>query len=652
MVNKNDGADPQLRKAIRQKMRAIYKSQGLIHREAVKTTYTSDHPTRARYISIIVEDYADHLEGKKTKSKQAVDKKPAEAKKAGEPSTGPAPKDGFTFTFAPSVDFWPTAPQQALPFRPAAPAKSVSASKDPVSESGSEYDSEDEGSIEYSDTSETDPEEQNGAPDNAILQDFKQHLAGSRDKKQSASTPSVLPSLNVQKQFLSSNDADDEASNGQTAGLENAVLVSAAVESDGKRMPSQFALLGELKHTKESPAGREKDDRVILNTNVPFSAFICGLQGSGKSHTTACIIENCSMTMPALGNLQKSVSTLVLHFNEYSSNLNSQPSEAAFLASVLPKYASAQKPIPLRVLVSPTNYRNLAKMYAHIPNVKVLPFKLQPRNLNISMMLSLMSMSQTDAMPLYMAQVIRVLRQMAMESGGSFDYRDFRRRLNDLRLDRAQTPFLYQRLDLLDSYLDLDGRVTGDYFVDGGVTILDLSCPFVDQSTACILFRIAINLFLHAHPSRGKMIVADEAHKYMTDTSAAKELTETFLTIIRQQRHLGVRTVISTQEPTISPKLIDLCSITIIHRFTSPEWYSAIKTHLPIERSNSTNEHGIPAGLYHIANLQTGEAVVFAPLAHLVDERGDELDTKHDTFRLRIRKRITWDGGRTIVAVR
>jgi DNA helicase HerA-like ATPase len=138
----------------------------------------------------------------------------------------------------------------------------------------------------------------------------------------------------------------------------------------------------------------------------------------------------------------------------------------------------------------------------------------------------------------------------------------------------------------------------------------------------------------------------------MTDSSAAKELTETFLTIIRQQRHLGVRTIISTQEPTISPKLIDLCSITFIHRFTSPQWYSVLRSHIPIEKGNDKNEHGMSDGLYRIANLRTGEALVFAHSAQLVDKDRVALDTKHEVFRLKVRKRITWDGGRTIVCIR
>jgi hypothetical protein len=219
------------------------------------------------------------------------------------------------------------------------------------------------------------------------------------------------------------------------------------------------------------------------------------------------------LALPILGALKRPLSTLVLNYNEYSSNVSTQPCEAAFLSSVLPEWSKQGLSIPVRVLVSPSNFHNLKKMYSEIPNVEIRPFKLKPRHLNISAMLSLMSMAKEDQMPLYMAQVLKVLRDMAIKSNGCFNYLSFKHCLNGLKLDRMQLPFLQQRLDLLDSYLDLQDEHDGDYFVDGGVTILDLSCPFMDQSTTCILFRIAIDLFLHAHPSRGKLVVADEAHK-------------------------------------------------------------------------------------------------------------------------------------------
>ncbi|KAL3487945.1 hypothetical protein BJX62DRAFT_185811 [Aspergillus germanicus] len=654
MGKKGKGADPELRRAIRAELLAIHNQGEQINRKAIAAKYTKQKPKHAGYIQVIVRDYSNHLEGR---GQEAADRPqpphPSESSastdtssssdQSADPTPCPRQKPQTPFAFGKAA--------AGAKFTFGAPAVIPAAKPDVVDDPSDDSKSDETDSDQDTSDVTVTPSDKDDSHDNALLQDFKEDLAGARDEKKTTKTAAAMPSMSDQLQFLTSGDEDDEATGAvSSANLEHAVLVSAALEEAGHSLPSQFALMGKLNAAHN--AGVTPDPRVVLNTNVPFSAFICGLQGSGKSHTTSCIIENCSMGLPALGKLKQSVYTLVLHFNEYSSNVNSQPSEAAFLASVLPQYASQQKRLPVRVLVSPTNYHNLAKMYSQIPNIEVKPFRLDPKHLNIGMMLSLMSMTQSDGMPLYMAQVLRVLREMAIESGGHFEYRDFRKRLDNLHLDRAQTPFLAQRLDLLDSYLDLKGVGGGDYFLGGGVTILDLSCPFVDQSTACVLFRIAIDLFLHAHPSRGKMIVADEAHKYMTDSAAAKELTETFLTVIRQQRHLGVRTIISTQEPTISPKLIDLCSITFIHRFTSPQWYSVLRSHIPIEKKNDKNEHGMSDGLYRIANLRTGEALVFAHSAQLVDKDGVALDTKHEVFRLKVRKRITWDGGRTIVCIR
>jgi DNA helicase HerA-like ATPase len=139
----------------------------------------------------------------------------------------------------------------------------------------------------------------------------------------------------------------------------------------------------------------------------------------------------------------------------------------------------------------------------------------------------------------------------------------------------------------------------------------------------------------------------------MTESPSAKELVETFLSIIRQQRHFGVRTVICTQEPTVSPKLIELSSIIVIHRFTSPEWYKVIQKHVPMDiREVGSNENGIQSDLRQIASLRTGEAIIFAPSAYLMGEKDIVLDTRHRTFRMLIRRRVTWDGGRTVVCIR
>ncbi|KAF9894787.1 hypothetical protein FE257_004408 [Aspergillus nanangensis] len=623
-------ADPTIRRLIRKEIRSVCEKGERIDKDAIKVLFTAQNPDHGEYIDVVVDAYAAHIEEKYAKKEAPSSANPPSSKANGTSQTpSPAPKGQKTAKKA---------------------GKKAKAGDGVVAQ---------QKKINHTELQMN--EDRESQSDNAILKEFREHLAindggSSLDKKAASNRTVKMPSLQDQMQFLNKNTVKEEVDRESfSKNLENAVLISPSLERQGHTMPSQYGLLGHLDSRESARTSKSKDQsdpRVMLNTNIPFSAFICGLQGSGKSHTTACMIENCSLAFPALGSLKKPVSTLVLNYNEYSSNASSQPSEAAFLASIMPEYSTKQQSIPVRVLVSPTNFHNLGKMYSQIPNVTVQPFRLHPRHLNISMMLSLMSMGKGDSMPLYMAQVTRVLREMAIESGGHFDYAGFRRRLNDLRLDRAQTPFLFQRLDLLDSYLDLDGKSEGDYFVDSGVTILDLSCPFVDENTSCILFRIAIDLFLYAHSSRGKMIIADEAHKYMTDTPAAKELTETFLNIIRQQRHLGVRTIISTQEPTISPRLIDLCTMTVIHRFSSPEWYRAIRKHVPLDNRPGGDDGDALDGLYQISSLRTGEALVFAPSAHLLNEDQSEMDTKHGAFKMVVRKRVTWDGGRTIVSIR
>jgi len=204
---------------------------------------------------------------------------------------------------------------------------------------------------------------------------------------------------------------------------------------------------------------------------------------------------------------------LVFNFAEYASSSSFRPCELAFLASPGPQLPHRLGVKKVNVLVSPSNYQSLKALYTQIPGVTVQPFMLRPKDLNISTMLTLMSVSQTQAAPLYMGIVTKILRNMASEAVGSFNYPEFRRRLDDAGLDKKQEEFLNQRLDLLESFLDLDGSTTSPTFAAGEITIIDISCPFVDASTACVLFKIGMGLYLESDSTTGKAIVLDEAHK-------------------------------------------------------------------------------------------------------------------------------------------
>lgn len=225
------------------------------------------------------------------------------------------------------------------------------------------------------------------------------------------------------------------------------------------------------------------------------------------------------------------------------------------------------------------------------------------------------------------------------------------------------------------------------------------------EETACSLFNICLSLFLEQSPQVGRVVALDEAHKFMTDTAECQVLTESLLSNIRLQRHLGLRVIISTQEPTISPKLLDLCSVTIVHRFTSPDWLQSLKKHLAGAslsllskgqhtpnglpngddkingaRSVRENPSDVAAELFgKIVALRRGEALLFCPSGivgvrttaiktengspankdwsdtdegNVAKERSPQLiKLSYGHLKIRVRGRITQDGGRSILAI-
>ncbi|KAF3045934.1 hypothetical protein E8E12_008033 [Didymella heteroderae] len=140
------------------------------------------------------------------------------------------------------------------------------------------------------------------------------------------------------------------------------------------------------------------------------------------------------------------------------------------------------------------------------------------------------------------------------------------------------------------------------------------------------------------------MVVLDEAHKYMHSTAGSRILTDYLTRVIRLQRHQGVRVVISTQEPTIATELIALCSVIIMHRFTSPTWYAALRRHI-----NAVEDWNI---MQRVEALETGEALVYSPNAVLgKKEDGSLVKAIGTLMKVKVRDRITLDDGASILAV-
>jgi len=260
--------------------------------------------------------------------------------------------------------------------------------------------------------------------------------------------------------------------------------------------------------------------------------------------------------------------------------------------------------------------------------------------------------------------VVKLLRDLAQETQDSpgINYSEFKRRLKNEPFIKGQLGPLKMRMQLLESFLYNDytsaanlgkrkqSTEPGDLwaFKKGTLTIVDLSCPFVEEDDACALFNICLSLFLERRSEGGRLVALDEAHKVSTNThyvsSPAKDKISLSLalifghqflstdsreaigftnTLFRQQRHLATRVIIATQEPTLSPSLLDLCNVTIVHRFSSPAWYSILERHLAgallgkIRKAKSEDKAKSKHLFDQIVRLGTGEALVFCPTAML-----------------------------------
>lgn len=365
--------------------------------------------------------------------------------------------------------------------------------------------------------------------------------------------------------------------------------------------------------------------------------------------------------------------------------------------------------VKVRVLCAPTNIKTVRETYSRFKRVTVEELRINEKDLNTKRMMDLMSVKSGGNTPLYMHVAKRILKQLRYSeqhsTGGGFSYAAFRQMLDKEDLTDQQRVPLEQRLENLESFMaraqqtnnkkQQAAQLRGNDWDPrpGQLTIVDLSCPTMDPEGACQLFNICLSLFLEQDPVKaGRVIALDEAHKYMNESGEASALTEQLLSTIRLQRHLGARVIISTQEPTVSPKLLDLCSVTIVHRFTSPEWLRALQRHLAgvsgsaklLEQAGDglgssvsetgddtdsgvgglvdgvkalslggTNSGQVAMGLFaQIVDLRVGEALLFAPNAILSvsEASGRAKKLSNGVLKVRVRNRVTEDGGQSLMA--
>ncbi|EGE04190.1 hypothetical protein TEQG_03221 [Trichophyton equinum CBS 127.97] len=277
---------------------------------------------------------------------------------------------------------------------------------------------------------------------------------------------------------------------------------------------SQYGLLAGLCHALASIDPKQElglkdseNPRLFFNVISPSSTFICGSQGSGKSHTLSCMLENCLIPSKA-GRLPHPLTGVLFHYNTFISDTGGSPYEAAYLLS----------------------NNAVTGVYSRF-NICVEPLQIDQKDLNTKRMQDLMAVNQEDGqMPLYMHTVKTILRDMRTQqqlTGAEFDYKGFKQRVMSSGLTLAQLGPLKQRLDTLESFMP-QGQANSYYKTkknalpskgtdwepqSARLTIVDLSYPCISPDTACSLFNVCLEIFLEQSPVIGRVVALDEAHK-------------------------------------------------------------------------------------------------------------------------------------------
>ena len=190
------------------------------------------------------------------------------------------------------------------------------------------------------------------------------------------------------------------------------------------------------------------------------------------------------------------------------------------------------------------------------------------------------------------------------------------------------------RIRLSEGYID-DSRNLGSLLHPGRTVIVDLRDEWIEKDEALGLFVVMLQIFATSkHQGRdfNKLVVFDEAHKYITESDLIGQVVET----IREMRHQATSVVIASQDPLSVPRaVIELTSILILHRMTSPQWLKHLKS--AIVALDGLTENAL-------SGLRPGEALVWA-------QRATEPRFSQKPQKIVIRPRFTQHGGGTKTAV-
>lgn len=375
--------------------------------------------------------------------------------------------------------------------------------------------------------------------------------------------------------------------------------------------------------------------KVGLDLNECNTISLFGVQGAGKSYTIGTITEMVLRQFSKVNKLPAPMASVIFHYSDsmdYAPEFTSMVypnDEIGQLAKLKLEYGAEPGNIKDVILLAPKSQVETRK--TEYPDIEIDAIGFDSTELAVKDWMFLLGAMGNDS------TYIKELKQIMKACRYDISLQNIRNGVaNSDHMSSSQRSLAEQKLDFAEEYIT-DGNKLQQYLKPGKLVIVDLRDEFIEKDEALGLFVVMLNIFSSVKMVDGhsfnKFIVFDEAHKYMNN----KELVGSITTAIREMRHKGVSIMIASQDPMSLPaEIIELSSIVILHRFSSPAWVKHVQKAVTQLQTLTPTE---------MASLGSGEAYLWAVKAT------DKSITQRP-IKISIRPRVTKHGGDTVQAIK
>jgi DNA phosphorothioation-dependent restriction protein DptH len=379
--------------------------------------------------------------------------------------------------------------------------------------------------------------------------------------------------------------------------------------------------------------GRHSESTVAIDLTGCNTVSLFGVQGFGKSYTLGVIAEMATTEVPGINVLPAPLATVIFHYHKSEAyppefaSANMPNNKSREVERLLHDYGAHPQGVRDIVLLTPE--AKLSERRDEFPGLEVHPIKFGSGELGAESWKFLLGAYGNDS--LYLRQLVAIMRRHRED----LTFQRFRDEILSADLSQQARRLAEDRLNLAEPYID-DRVQLGSLIRPGRTIIVDLRDPWIEKEEALGLFVVMMRIFASAksfdNKAFNKLVIFDEAHKYISESELIGQVVET----IREMRHQGTSVVIASQDPLSVPRaIIELTSILVLHRITSPQWLKHLKSAI-IGLEDISEEH--------LAGLQAGDALVWA-------QRSTDRKFTQRPYKVRIRPRFSLHGGGTKTAI-